>query len=402
MVNDKNNITELKLVNQLIGYQQGDRPNDVFYSSTLTPESPLSDSYLTNFSLYEQNGKLSDEPTADSKKLNFINVEQAVSYGKAKNAGQDDLASKILNTSADGYKEDPSVFVEETKDLPKTANDQLIEKTAVRAKFNQDPVAKSVMKAVKGFNLVDANDKNNSKGKLTMQVLDDLQNSEQTQTNSIYKPQFKKIQYYNTVIGKAKGNQLFYGEQATPQSPLNNSYVSKNGFNLYFAGGKMSPRYTQGAKAYHFSSVDQVTAFGLAVRAHDKFALTEIYNTEPDYARTHPDAFKEALTDTPEPANWSTEQKVWQKAGMEAKFAQDEFAKKTLDIARKYTITTEDNEINSEGKMLNEVADNLTKQGVFKPLPTKDNSLQTGDHSLQDMADGDPEQKQDDDNSLSL
>lgn len=140
------------------------------------------------------------------------------------------------------------------------------------------------------------------------------------------------------VDGKTVGvldnsNNLAYFHSDTPDSPLSNLYSSKKGFNLYYANHKMSPTPVKGAKAYHFSSVEQVFAFGKAVAMHDKENAKNIYNVKPDFAVVHPATFRTLGRNVKnfDADVWTKEADKWMRAGMEAKFRQDPFAKKTLE-----------------------------------------------------------------------
>lgn len=373
--------------------------------------------------IYEKDGRFSSRPIKYGVRHSFFNVEQAVNYGKARNAHKDDIANKIENTNANDYRENPNIFKEETEGIPDTeqweSKKRQWEKMAVKAKFAHDDFAKSTRDTLKSFNLIDANDKRNEKGRLLKQALTEMQNynvtddvkltktplEQQTANPFVSRPKYQKVQRFNCLLGKTSGNIFSYSAVSTPNSPLNDNYVTKHNFDLYLGGGKMSSKRHDGAKAYHFSSVDQVVAFGLAHEAHNDFALTDIYNTNPDYARTHKDVYETILANTPTPPNWDKKKLVWQKVGQEAKFDQDEFAKDALNIARKYNVVNKYNP--EEGQMINSVARVLEQRGTFGQEVQKDDSLQNtqitqGDNTLQNIADSEPQQEQKDDTQLSL
>lgn len=129
-----------------------------------------------------------------------------------------------------------------------------------------------------------------------------------------------------------KDNNLAYFHSDTPDSPLSNLYSSKDGFNLYYKNHKMSPVKSEGAKPYHFFSVEQVFAFGKALAMHDTENAKNIYSVKPDFAQTHPAVFRTLGRNVKnfDPKVWAKQADVWMKAGMEAKFTQDPFAKKVL------------------------------------------------------------------------
>ena len=194
--------------------------------------------------------------------------------------------------------------------------------------------------------------------------------------NSIQRPTQKKVQIYNTVIGYTHDGKLIYSDKTAPKSPLRDDYVTSQSFNLYYDGRKLSPRPSMGAKTYQFHSVKQVVTFGQAICSHDNEMASEIYNTNADYARTHPKTFDTLSKITKTVPNWKHKKQVWQRLGQEAKFMQNDLAKKALNVARKYEIINEDDVGNQEGKMLNAVADRLADKGVLEPVKSTDKTLQ--------------------------
>lgn len=194
--------------------------------------------------------------------------------------------------------------------------------------------------------------------------------------NSIQRPTQKKVQIYNTVIGYTHDGKLTYSDKTAPKSPLRDDYVTSQSFNLYYDGQKLSPRPSMGAKTYQFHSVKQVVTFGQAICSHDNEMASEIYNTNADYARTHPKTFDTLSKITKTAPDWERKKQVWQRLGQEAKFTQNDLAKKALNVARKYEIVNKDEVGNQEGKMLNAVADRLADKGVLEPIKSTDKTLQ--------------------------
>lgn len=194
--------------------------------------------------------------------------------------------------------------------------------------------------------------------------------------NSIQRPTQKKVQIYNTIIGYTHDGKLTYRDKTAPKSPLRDDYVTSQSFNLYYNGQKLSPRPSIGAKTYSFNSVNQVVAFGQAICSHDTVMASEIYNTKADYARTHPKTFDTLSKITKTAPDWESKKQVWQRLGQEAKFMQNDLAKKALNVARKYEIINEDDVGNQEGKTLNDIADRMTEKGVLEPVKSTDKTLQ--------------------------
>lgn len=194
--------------------------------------------------------------------------------------------------------------------------------------------------------------------------------------NGIQRPTQKKVQIYNTIVGYIHDDKLTYSEKTAPKSPLCDDYVTGQSFNLYYDGKKLSPRPSMGAKTYQFHSVNQVVAFGQAISSRDNEMASEIYNTNADYARTHPKTFDTLSKITKMAPDWERKKQVWQRLGQEAKFMQNDLAKKALNVARKYEIVNEDEVGNQEGRMLNAVADRLAEKGVLEPVKGTDKTLQ--------------------------
>lgn len=126
-------------------------------------------------------------------------------------------------------------------------------------------------------------------------------------------------------------NNLAYFHSDTPDSPFSNLYQPKNGFNLYAYNGKMQVNQAKGAKTYHFNSVEQVFAFGKALSMHDKESAKKIYQTN-----SYPAIYRKLGRSVKnfDPQVWDSASTKWMKLGMLAKFSQDPYSKRALQMTK--------------------------------------------------------------------
>lgn len=102
----------------------------------------------------------------------------------------------------------------------------------------------------------------------------------------------------------------------------------------------MSATPNEGAKPYHFYSVDQAMCFGKAVTMGDLDTAAKIYNVKPRIARTFPNTFDDLSKEIKnyDPKRWDAQKDKWMVTSMTAKFGQDKFAQKALQAASQYDI----------------------------------------------------------------
>ena len=144
------------------------------------------------------------------------------------------------------------------------------------------------------------------------------------------------------IVGKLdpKSNNLAYFHSATPDSPLSNLYVPEQGFNLYYKNGKFAAENAKGAKKFHFSSVEQVFAFGKALTMKDKETARNTYMIKPEVAKKDPAIFRRLGRSVKhfDSTKWDKMADKWMTLGMKAKFEQDDFSKRTLKVVQNYNL----------------------------------------------------------------
>lgn len=144
------------------------------------------------------------------------------------------------------------------------------------------------------------------------------------------------------IVGKLdpKSNNLAYFHSATPDSPLSNLYVPEQGFNLYYKNGKFAAENAKGARKFHFSSVEQVFAFGKALTMKDKETARNTYMIKPEVAKKDPAIFRRLGRSVKHfnSTKWNKMADKWMTLGMKAKFEQDDFSKRTLKAVQNYNL----------------------------------------------------------------
>lgn len=144
------------------------------------------------------------------------------------------------------------------------------------------------------------------------------------------------------IVGKLdpKSNNLAYFHSATPDSPLSNLYVPEQGFNLYYKNGKFAAENAKGARKFHFSSVEQVFAFGKALTMKDKETARNTYMIKPEVAKKDPAIFRRLGRSVKhfDSTKWDKMADKWMKLGMKTKFEQDDFSKRTLKAVQNYNL----------------------------------------------------------------
>lgn len=144
------------------------------------------------------------------------------------------------------------------------------------------------------------------------------------------------------IVGKLdpKSNNLAYFHSTTPDSPLSNLYVPEKGFNLYYKNGKFAAENAKDARKFHFSSVEQVFAFGKALTMKDKETARDTYMIKPEIAQKDPAIFRRLGRSVKhfDSTKWDKMADKWMKLGMKAKFEQDDFSKRTLKAVQNYNL----------------------------------------------------------------
>lgn len=204
------------------------------------------------------------------------------------------------------------------------------------------------------------------------------------------------------VIGVLQGNIVGYFNSATPDSPFSNFYQPKKSIKLYYDSKTLGYLPRKNVQAIPFTCVEQVFAYGKAVTMGDKKTALKILHTKAN----RPSTFK-YLGRSVQHFNankWREKAGIWMKLGMLAKFSQDDFSKRALEKTQNYQLgecnpydskwglgTSINSDFsqaigqNKQGKLLNNVAQELQKQGIIKKLvkPNENKNL-IGDLTMLD------------------